>query len=112
MARQFRIQHPGAYYHVTSCGNARQDIYKDHRDYERFLNILSESLDIFNVSLLAYVCMTNHFHLFLTTPEASLAEFMQHFNITIRLHLIAVTTAPAICIRDAKNPCSWMRTII
>ncbi len=26
--------------------------------------------------------MTNHFHLFLTTPEANLAEFMRHFNIT------------------------------
>jgi len=82
MARQLRIQYPGAYYHVTSRGNARQDIYRDNRDYDRFLNILAESLDIFNVSLLAYVCMTNHFHLFLTTPEANLAEFMRHFNIT------------------------------
>ena len=82
MARQLRIQYPGAYYHVTARGNARQDIYKDRRDYDRFLNILSESLDIFNVSLLAYVCMSNHFHLFLTTPEGNLAEFMRHFNIT------------------------------
>lgn len=82
MARPLRIQYPGAYYHVTSRGNGGQHIYKDHRDYDRFLHILSESLDIFNVSLLAYVCMTNHFHLFLTTPEANLAEFMRHFNIT------------------------------
>ncbi|MFP4573888.1 MAG: transposase [Desulfobacterales bacterium] len=82
MARQLRIQYPGAYYHVTSRGNGGQDIYRDHRDYDRFLNILSESLDIFNVSLLAYVCMPNHFHLFLTTPEGNLAEFMRHFNIT------------------------------
>ena len=82
MARQLRIQYPGAYYHVTSRGNGRQDIYKDHRDYDRFFNILSESLDIFNVSLLAYVCMTNHFHLLLTTPQGNLAEFMRHFNIT------------------------------
>ncbi|MDZ7831940.1 MAG: transposase [Desulfobacterales bacterium] len=82
MARQLRIQYPGAYYHVTSRGNGGQDIYKDYRDYDRFLNILSESIDIFNVSLLAYACMTNHFHLFLTTPEANLAEFMRHFNIT------------------------------
>ncbi len=82
MARQLRIQYPGAYYHVTSRGNDRQDIYRDHADYVLFLNILAESLDIFNVSLLAYVCMTNHFHLFLTTPDGNLSEFMRHFNIT------------------------------
>jgi putative transposase len=82
MARQLRIQYPGAYYHVTSRGNEQQDIYRDHADYKRFLITLSESLDIFNVSLLAYVCMTNHFHLFLSTPDGNLSEFMRHFNIT------------------------------
>jgi REP element-mobilizing transposase RayT len=82
MARQLRIQYPGAYYHVTSRGNERQDIYRDHSDYDRFLEILAESLDIFNVSLFTYACMTNHFHLFLTTPDGNLSEFMRHFNIT------------------------------
>jgi hypothetical protein len=43
-------------------------------------------MDIFNVSLLAYVCMTNHFHLFLTTPNGNLADFMRHFNITYTSH--------------------------
>jgi hypothetical protein len=27
MARPLRIEFPGAVYHVTSCGNARQNIY-------------------------------------------------------------------------------------
>ena len=82
MARQLRIQYPGAYYHVTSRGNERQKIYRDDLDYQIFLEKLATSLDVYNVSLLAYVCMTNHFHLFLTTPDANLSEFMRHFNIS------------------------------
>lgn len=82
MARQLRIQYPGAFYHVTCRGNARQDIFKDRTDYEIFLESLADSLEVHNVSLLAYVCMTNHFHLFLTTPDGNLSEFMRCFNIS------------------------------
>jgi len=82
MARPLRIQYPGAYYHVTSRGNERQKIYRDNADYDIFLEKLAVSLGVYNVSLLAYVCMTNHFHLFLTTPDGNLAEFMRHFNIS------------------------------
>jgi len=31
--------------------------------------------------VLAYVLMSNHFHLLLTTPKANLSEFMRHFTI-------------------------------
>lgn len=42
----------------------------------------SLSLDIYNVSLLAYVCMPNYFRLLVTTLEGNLSEFMRHFNIS------------------------------
>ncbi len=80
MARPLRIQYPGAYYHITVRGNARQDIFFNSEDEKVFLEKLSQSLDIYNVSLLAYVCMSNHFHLLLTTPDGNLSEFMHHFN--------------------------------
>jgi REP element-mobilizing transposase RayT len=82
MARPLRIQFPDAYYHVTCRGNQRQAIFIDAHDEKIFLKILTRSLEIYNVSLMAYVCMPNHFHLLLTTPEANLSEFMRHFNIT------------------------------
>lgn len=81
MTRPLRIQYPGAYYHVTGRGNERQDIFKDDNDYDMFLEKLSDSLEIYNVSLLGYVCMTNHYHLLVTTPEGNLSSFMRHFNI-------------------------------
>lgn len=82
MARQLRIQYPGAFYHITSRGNDRQNIYRDQEDYLIFLDKLKDSLEVYNISLLGYVCMTNHFHLLLTTPDGNLSEFMRHFNIS------------------------------
>jgi REP element-mobilizing transposase RayT len=81
MARALRIQYPGAFYHITCRGNERRAIFNNPLDTKVFLEKLSDSLGIFNVTLLAYVCMPNHFHLLLKTSKANLAEFMRHFNI-------------------------------
>jgi REP element-mobilizing transposase RayT len=82
MARPLRIQYPGANYHITCRGNERRDIFLNAGDRRIFLEKLSLSLDIYNVSLPAYVCMPNHFHLLVTTPEGNLSDFMRHFNIS------------------------------
>ena len=80
MARQLRIQYPGAYYHVTCRGNERKDIYREEEDYCIFLEKLSDSLDVYKVLLLSYVCMTNHFHLLLTTPLGNISVFYASFQ--------------------------------
>ncbi|MCD4775836.1 MAG: transposase [Candidatus Aegiribacteria sp.] len=82
MVRSLRIQYPGAYYHVTCRGNERKLIFADAQDQKALLEKLSLSLEIYNVSLLTYVCMPNHFHLLVTTPDGNLSEFMRHFNIS------------------------------
>jgi REP element-mobilizing transposase RayT len=46
------------------------------------LEQLRQSLEVFNVTLLSYALMPNHFHLLVTTPEGNLSEFMQHFNLS------------------------------
>jgi len=43
MARQVRIEYPGAVYHVMSRGNRRQDICLDDVDRNDFLKTLAES---------------------------------------------------------------------
>jgi hypothetical protein len=40
MARPLRIEYPGALYHITARGNARQGIYQDDQDRQRFLDLL------------------------------------------------------------------------
>jgi putative transposase len=82
MARPLRIQHAGAYYHVTCRGNERRKSFRDDRDRESFLERVALSLRIYEVSLLCCVLMENHLHLLLMTPKGTLGEFMRHFNIS------------------------------
>jgi len=82
MARPLRIQYPDAVYHVTCRGNERQAIFKDDADRTRFLQRLTQTLNIYSVKFHTYVLMSNHFHLLVETPLGNLAEFMRKFNIT------------------------------
>lgn len=82
MARPLRIQYENAYYHVTCRGNAREDIFRDDADRKAFLDLLARSSEIYQVDVLVFVLMTNHFHLVIKTPLANLQEFMRHFNIS------------------------------
>ena len=82
MARPLRIEYPNAYYHVTCRGNARENIVTDSADRLRFLDLLARSAEIYQARILAFVIMTNHFHLVVMTPKANLHDFMRHFNIS------------------------------
>jgi len=81
MARPLRIQYPGAFYHITCRGNERKEIFLDDKDRNRFLALLTESLETYQVILYAYILMINHFHLLVQTKRANLSEFMRCFNI-------------------------------
>jgi putative transposase len=82
MSRPLRIQYPHAYYHVTCRGNERREIFRRPEDRKDFFRLLARSLDIFEVRLLVYALMHNHFHVLVCTPKGNLSEFMRHFNIS------------------------------
>ena len=63
MARQWRIEFPGALYHVLSRGNNRQNIFLSDDDRKRFIDLMGESSDRFNLEVYAYVLMKNHYHI-------------------------------------------------
>ncbi len=67
---------------MTCRGNAREDIFVDDADRNAFLELLARSAEIYQVDILAFVLMTNHFHIVIKTPLANLQEFMRHFNIS------------------------------
>ncbi len=81
MARPLRIQFAGAFYHITCRGIERRKIYMDDKDRHKFLALLEDSLETYQVILYAYILMSNHFHLFIGTRKANCSEFMRHFNI-------------------------------
>jgi putative transposase len=80
MARPLRIEFPGALYHVTARGNARQDIFLDDEDRQEFLGVLSRVVSRFHLLLHAYCLMDNHFHLVVETPEGNLSKAMRQLN--------------------------------
>ena len=80
MARPLRIEFAGGIYHVTSRGNARQDIVLDDADRDKRLDWLRRTVEIYGWRLLAFVLMRNHDHLFVETPEPNLSAGMQYLN--------------------------------
>lgn len=80
MARPLRIEFAGALYHVTSRGNAQQDIYLDDEDRELFMLVLGECCELFNWSVHSWCLMTNHYHLLIETPDANLSKGMRYLN--------------------------------
>ena len=82
MARPLRIEYPGAYYHVMNRGNSKQDIFITDGNRTTFLRALEDSCQIYDVRVICYTLMSNHFHLIVQTNQANLSEFMRHFLVT------------------------------
>lgn len=80
MSRPLRIEYPGAFYHVTSRGNARAAIFLDDDDRTAFLNVLSEVIRHSGWLCHAYCLMDNHYHLLIETPNGNLARGMRQLN--------------------------------
>ena len=80
MARQLRIEYPGAFYHVTSRGNERKPVFKSKRDREKFLVYLESASERYEAVIHAYCLMDTHYHLLIETPAGNLSQIMQHIN--------------------------------
>jgi putative transposase len=80
MSRPLRLQYPGALYHVTARGNARQAIVRDDSDRQRFVATIATMVEQYQVVCHAWVLMNNHYHLLLETPQANLSQALRHLN--------------------------------
>ncbi len=80
MARPLRIEFPGALYHLTSRGNAREPIFLDDGDRHAFIDRLGEVVESHRWNCHCYCLMTNHFHLLVETPEPNLSRGMRRLN--------------------------------
>lgn len=80
MARPLRIEFPFAVYHITSRGNARQDIFLGDSDRQTFLDTLSSVVLRYNWICHSYCLMDNHYHLIIETPDANISQGMRQLN--------------------------------
>ncbi len=82
MARPLRIEYDGAFYHVTARGNEGNHIYRDEGDYQKFLGILAELLQRYNVIIYGYVLMWNHYHILIEAQKSNITKAMNYLNAT------------------------------
>ncbi len=80
MARPLRIEFPGAVYHITSRGNARQLIFQTDTDKLKFFDVLNVVVKRFNWFCHSYCLMDNHYHLIIETPEGNISRGMRQLN--------------------------------
>ena len=80
MARPLRIEYPGAFYHVTTRGNAGGRIFGNDKDREYFLDLFGFIIERFHWFCYAWCFMDNHYHLVVETPEGNLSRGMRQLN--------------------------------
>jgi REP element-mobilizing transposase RayT len=80
MSRPLRIEYPGAWYHVMNRGRRSESIFSDKHDYLKFIDLLIEISEMWNVNVAAYCLMTNHYHILLQTPDGNISRCMRHLN--------------------------------
>lgn len=80
MTRPLRIEFENAWYHVMNRGTARCPTFTRDEHRDMFLNLLSESKEMFGIEIHGYCLMGNHYHLLMRTPEANLSRTMRHID--------------------------------
>jgi putative transposase len=80
MARPLRIEFAGGFYHVTSRGDRREDIFLDDADRLAWLELFGQVCQRFNWVCHAWCLMDNHYHVVVETVEGNLAQGMRHLN--------------------------------
>jgi putative transposase len=77
MPRTERVDIGGLIYHVINRANGRFTIFEDDDAYKEFESIMKEAQEKFNMRILAYVLMPNHWHILLhPVSDGDLALFM------------------------------------
>ena len=84
MPRTARIAPDEHIYHILTRGNNRQDVFKDEKDYKRYIEILQRYKEKYKFKLYHYVLMRNHVHLIIETTQKSgkLSDIMKGINLS------------------------------
>lgn len=88
MPRAARVAIPGSIHHVLNRGNAKRQIFHKAADYMAFANLLGEAAGRFQMRLLAYCLMPNHWHLVLWPLDGTEIPAYMHWltSVHVRRH--------------------------
>ena len=80
MARPLRIEYLNAWYHIMNRGRRGEQIFATKGDYFRFIDLLEDTSEMWNLRVAAYCLMPNHYHLLVQTPNANISRCMRHID--------------------------------
>ena len=80
MSRPLRIEYLDVWYHVMNRGRRGESVFRKKEDYLAFIELLRETVDMWNLREGAYCLMPGHYHLLIQTPDANLSRCMRHVN--------------------------------
>ncbi len=80
MPRQPRLNIANGLYHVTQRGLEKRDIVLHEKDRQEWFRLLNRHATRCGWRVFAYALLSNHFHLFLRTPQPNLSAGMQAFE--------------------------------
>lgn len=113
MPRARRKIGPGCVHHVINRANRKKIIFRKRADYQAFLNVLGEARVRFDMRIIAFCIMRNHWHLVLWPDEkVSVSAFMHwlttthvrryhaHYGLTGTGHLYQAPYRNGICTDD------------
>jgi putative transposase len=88
MPRTARSVQAGLIYHVLNRGNGRMRLFYKDSDFAAFQRVLGEGLESYDVDLLTYCLMGNHWHLVVRPrTDDALGRFMGWVGVThVRRH--------------------------
>ena len=80
MPRPLRIQYENAIYHVMNRGQNRVTVFCDDDHYKKFISLIKDCVDRWQIEVHAFSLMPNHYHLLIQTPHANISRVMRHID--------------------------------
>jgi REP element-mobilizing transposase RayT len=80
MSRPLRIAYENAFYHITSRGHRKENIFLDEKDKKVFTQKLDETLTKYVITCYTYCLMDNHYHLFIKTAKPNISQALHYLN--------------------------------
>ena len=77
MARQPRIDYPGAKHHVMNRGNRHGAVFYNEECCLKFLDLVGLAVRRYGITVHAYVLMPNHYHLLVESVHGNLSAAMK-----------------------------------
>lgn len=82
MPRKAREKSNTKVYHVIIRGNAKQDIFLEKQDYEKFIKEICNTKEKYQYELYAYCLMTNHVHFIIYDKNEKLSKILQSLTVS------------------------------